>query len=293
MGCWPAVMRKLPAGLFAQFAEGGELRLDVVQSRAERAQQPLARLGGRHAARGAGRAGEAEPRLQTAQRVAQRGLRDPEPGRRPGETAFLGDGEEGVDAMEIVRGAFMNSNMTAMPSIPSNRAKRRAVKSRPRRPRRHETGDVPWISNAAVRRPPARAPRTGSPARCASTPCSRRRPGPRRPATQVTFEPGARTAWHTHPLGQILIVTAGCGRVQREGGPIEEIRPGDVVWFEPGEKHWHGAAPTTAMTHIAIQESLDGKAVDWMEQVTDAQYAERRRLSLQEHDMQKRKLGST
>ena len=89
----------------------------------------------------------------------------------------------------------------------------------------------------------------------------------------VTFEPGARTAWHTHPLGQILIVTAGCGRVQREGGPIEEIRPGDVVRFAPGEKHWHGAAPLTAMTHIAIQESLDGKAVDWMEKVSDAQYA--------------------
>jgi quercetin dioxygenase-like cupin family protein len=88
----------------------------------------------------------------------------------------------------------------------------------------------------------------------------------------VTFEPGARTAWHTHPLGQTLIVTSGCGRVQRLGGPIEEIRPGDVVWFAPGEKHWHGAAPTTAMTHIAIQEKLDGKAVDWMEQVSDAQY---------------------
>jgi quercetin dioxygenase-like cupin family protein len=88
----------------------------------------------------------------------------------------------------------------------------------------------------------------------------------------VTFEPGARTAWHTHPLGQLLIVTAGCGRVQREGGPVEEIRPGDVVRFEPGEKHWHGAAPTTAMTHIAIQEALDGKAVDWMEPVSDAQY---------------------
>jgi len=88
----------------------------------------------------------------------------------------------------------------------------------------------------------------------------------------VTFEPGARTAWHTHPLGQILIVTAGCGRVQREGGPIEEIRPGDVVSFAPGEKHWHGAAPFTAMTHIAIQESLDGKAVEWMEKVTDEQY---------------------
>lgn len=88
----------------------------------------------------------------------------------------------------------------------------------------------------------------------------------------VTFEPGARTAWHTHPLGQVLLVTAGCGRVQREGGPVEEIRPGDVVWFEPGEKHWHGAGPTTAMTHIAIQEAIDGKAVDWMEKVTDAQY---------------------
>jgi quercetin dioxygenase-like cupin family protein len=88
----------------------------------------------------------------------------------------------------------------------------------------------------------------------------------------VTFEPGARTAWHTHPLGQTLIVTAGLGRVQREGGPIEEIRPGDVVWIPPGEKHWHGASPATAMTHIAIQESLGGKVVDWLEQVSDAQY---------------------
>src|SRR5215212_2247493 len=88
----------------------------------------------------------------------------------------------------------------------------------------------------------------------------------------VTFEPGARTAWHTHPLGQTLIVTAGCGWAQREGGPVEEIRPGDVVSFSPGERHWHGAAPTTAMTHIAIQESLDGKAVEWMEKVTDKQY---------------------
>jgi quercetin dioxygenase-like cupin family protein len=88
----------------------------------------------------------------------------------------------------------------------------------------------------------------------------------------VTFEPGARTAWHTHPLGQTLIVTAGCGRAQRWGGPIEEIRPGDVVWIPPGEKHWHGATPTTAMTHIAIQEQLDGKAADWMEQASDEQY---------------------
>jgi len=89
---------------------------------------------------------------------------------------------------------------------------------------------------------------------------------------QVTFEPGARTAWHTHPHGQTLIVTSGLGWVQREGGPVEEIRPGDVVWFSPGLKHWHGASSTTAMTHIAIQESLGGKAVDWLEKVTDQQY---------------------
>jgi quercetin dioxygenase-like cupin family protein len=88
----------------------------------------------------------------------------------------------------------------------------------------------------------------------------------------VTFEPGARTAWHTHPLGQTLIVTGGGGRAQREGGPVEEIRPGDVIQFPPGEKHWHGASPTTAMTHVAIQEQLDGKAVEWLEKVTDEQY---------------------
>jgi quercetin dioxygenase-like cupin family protein len=88
----------------------------------------------------------------------------------------------------------------------------------------------------------------------------------------VTFEPSARTAWHTHPLGQTLIVTAGCGWAQCEGGPVEEIHPGDVVWFSPGEKHWHGATPHTAMTHIAVQERLNGKAVDWMEPVTDQQY---------------------
>ena len=98
-------------------------------------------------------------------------------------------------------------------------------------------------------------------------------PAPARAAgAAVTFEPGARTAWHTHPLGQTLIVIAGCGRVQRDGGAIEEIRPGDVVWFEPGEKHWHGASPTTAMTHIAMQEALDGKVVEWMEHVRDDQY---------------------
>ena len=88
----------------------------------------------------------------------------------------------------------------------------------------------------------------------------------------VTFEPGARTAWHTHPLGQTLIVTAGLGWAQREGGGIEEIRPGDIVWFAPGEKHWHGATPTTAMTHIAIAESLNGSPVTWLEQVADEDY---------------------
>jgi quercetin dioxygenase-like cupin family protein len=89
----------------------------------------------------------------------------------------------------------------------------------------------------------------------------------------VTFEPGARTAWHTHPLGQTLVITSGFGQVQRWAGPIEQIHPGDVVWFPPGEKHWHGASPTTFLTHLAIQEQLDGKAVHWLEQVTDEQYA--------------------
>ena len=98
-------------------------------------------------------------------------------------------------------------------------------------------------------------------------------PDPARAAgSSVTFGPGARTAWHTHPLGQTLIVTSGAGLAQREGGPIEDIHPGDVVWFPPGEKHWHGATPSTAMSHIAVQETLDGKAVDWLEHVTDEQY---------------------
>ncbi len=97
-------------------------------------------------------------------------------------------------------------------------------------------------------------------------------PPARAGAARVTFEPGSRTAWHTHPLGQTLIVTDGAGLAQREGGPIEELRPGDVVWFPPDERHWHGAAPTTAMTHLAVQEALDGKSVEWMEHVTDEQY---------------------
>ena len=98
-------------------------------------------------------------------------------------------------------------------------------------------------------------------------------PDPARIATaHVTFEPGARTAWHTHPLGQTLIVTAGCGWAQREGGPVEEIRAGDVVWFPPGEKHWHGATAATAMSHIALQERLDGETVKWLDHVTEEQY---------------------
>ena len=91
-------------------------------------------------------------------------------------------------------------------------------------------------------------------------------------AASVTFEPGARTAWHTHPLGQTLIVTSGCGWAQRQGGAVEEVHPGDIVWFEPDEKHWHGATATNGMTHIAIQENLNGKMVDWMEKVTDEEY---------------------
>ncbi|GMV80271.1 MAG: cupin [Planctomycetota bacterium] len=101
-------------------------------------------------------------------------------------------------------------------------------------------------------------------------------PAPARTAgASVTFEPGARTAWHTHPLGQTLIVTSGCGWAQRWGGPVEEIRPGDVIWFAPGEKHWHGATSSTGMTHFAVHEKLEGKAVEWLEQVTDEQYGAR------------------
>ena len=132
--------------------------------------------------------------------------------------------------------------------------------------------EATWTSSEAAHSRPARGRPSGSPAPCASTRCSTAPDPARAVGASVTFEPGARTAWHTHPLGQTLIVTAGCGLAQRWGGPVEEIRPGDVVWFPPGEKHWHGAAPTTAMTHIAIQEQLDGKAVDWMEKVSDEQY---------------------
>jgi len=129
-----------------------------------------------------------------------------------------------------------------------------------------------WKSNEAVHRLRARGRPIGSPVRIDPL-FTAPAPAPARvAAAAVTFEPGARTAWHTHPLGQTLIVISGLGRAQREGGPIEEIRPGDVVWIPPGEKHWHGASPATAMTHIAIQESLNGKVVEWMEHVTDEQY---------------------
>ena len=121
-------------------------------------------------------------------------------------------------------------------------------------------------------RPTRRAPKESFTGTVLQDPIIQTEAPARLACNRVSFEPGARTAWHTHPLGQVLIVTAGCGRVQREGGTVEDIRPGDVVVFAPGEKHWHGAGPTTAMTHIAIQESLDGKAVDWMEHVNDAQY---------------------
>jgi quercetin dioxygenase-like cupin family protein len=117
------------------------------------------------------------------------------------------------------------------------------------------TGPADWFTGAVRIVPLVDAP---APARVA--------------AASVTFEPGARTAWHTHPLGQTLIVTAGCGWAQRWDGPVEEIHPGDVIWFPPGEKHWHGAAATTSVTHIAIQEKLDGKAVDWLEHVSEEQY---------------------
>jgi quercetin dioxygenase-like cupin family protein len=120
--------------------------------------------------------------------------------------------------------------------------------------------------------PLAKDPPNILPALFALTPLFQPKEPARMLGASVTFEPGARTAWHTHPLGQILIVTAGCGRVQRWRAPIEEIHPGDVVWFPPGEKHWHGATLATAMTHIALVEQLDGKSADWMEKVTDEQY---------------------
>ena len=130
-----------------------------------------------------------------------------------------------------------------------------------------------WKLKELIRKPiELKVQLSGSQVQFESIRCSKRPEPARVRGASVTFEPGARTAWHTHPLGQTLIVTSGLGWAQREGGPIEEIRPGDVVWFAPNEKHWHGATPTTAMTHIAIQEALDGKVVDWMEKVSDEEY---------------------
>ena len=136
----------------------------------------------------------------------------------------------------------------------------------------HNTGGQAWNITTNRSQPSARGPAdwfTGTVRIDRAVPGQR--PGPCGRG-QRHVRAGARTAWHTHPLGQTLIVTAGCGWVQREGGPVEEVHPGDVVWFPPGEKHWHGATPTTAMTHIAIQEQLDGKVVDWLEHVSDEQY---------------------
>jgi quercetin dioxygenase-like cupin family protein len=134
------------------------------------------------------------------------------------------------------------------------------------------TGDAGMEITRVGSQPSARGPADWFTGTVRIDPLFQARAPARAAGASVTFEPAARTAWHTHPLGQTLIVTAGCGRVQREGGPVEEIHPGDVVRIPPGERHWHGAAPTTAMTHIAIQEQLDGKVVDWMEKVSDEQY---------------------
>jgi quercetin dioxygenase-like cupin family protein len=135
-----------------------------------------------------------------------------------------------------------------------------------------QSGERPWRSKEAVHNPLGKGPKDWFSGTVRIDPLFNA-PAPARAAgASVTFEPGARTAWHTHPLGQTLIVIFGCGWAQRWGGSIEKIRPGDVVWFPPGEKHWHGATPTSAMTHIAIQEAQDGKTVEWLEHVSDDQY---------------------
>ena len=139
-------------------------------------------------------------------------------------------------------------------------------------PRRTPYYDCPMDIKRAGSQPSSKGPADWFTGTVRVDPLFQARDPARAAGASVTFEPGARTAWHTHPLGQTLIVVFGAGRVQRWGEPIEEIRPGDVIWFSPGEKHWHGASPTTALTHIAIQEQLDGKAVEWMEKVSDEQY---------------------
>jgi len=138
--------------------------------------------------------------------------------------------------------------------------------------KKFKQGSQKWTSKKTAHSLPVKARQNILPARYASIPCLKRPIPHAHAGASVTFEPGARSAWHTHPLGQTLIVTSGCGWVQSEGGAKTEIRPGDIVWCPPKEKHWHGATKTTAMTHIAIQEALDGKVVEWMEKVSDEQY---------------------
>ena len=155
----------------------------------------------------------------------------------------------------------MMSELRVMPMPPEivlNQAKELKMEIKKSGSQPSNKGSAEWFTGTVTVQPLFQAP---DPARAIGA--------------RVTFEPGARTAWHTHPLGQTLIVTEGSGLAQREGGPIQKIRPGDVIWFPPGEKHWHGAAASTAMTHIAIQEHLDGKAVEWMEKVSDEQYQAR------------------
>ena len=239
----PAVMRMLPGRLFAQLVSAPPAPPRFPRAPDRRAQQPLARLRRRDAARGARQQPHAQPRLQPPQRLAQRRLRNPSLAAARVKLRSRATARKASRSLRSCPAPFRSPAYKPMRLIRAYR--RRCAAPSCRRTHKRE-GSAPWISNAPARSPPAKAPRTGSPARCASIRCSPAPDRPASPAPCVTFEPGARTAWHTHPLGQTLIVTAGCGRVQREGGPIEEIRPGDVVWFAPGEKHWHGAAPTTA-----------------------------------------------
>ena len=236
-----------------------------------RAEQALAGLRRRHAARGAGEKSNAKPRFQLTDGVAQRRLRDAKLGRRSCETAFSRATARRPAGRPNCRAALSSPAYNSMQIIAASRhrrngcldcAKSAAADGNPAGVKRGKQ----WRSSETARSRPARDRRTISPVRSGSIRCSRRPIRRGFAGASVTFEPGARTAWHTHPLGQTLIVTSGLGWARRWGGPIEEIRPGDVIWFPPGEKHWHGASPTTAMTHIAIQEALNGKVVDWLEQ---------------------------
>lgn len=174
--------------------------------------------------------------------------------------AFASNRQVRTDGMEMDRRDFLSSTTAAV-----------FVHCLPFRTRAHGE-EIKMIIQRNGSQPSSKGPAEWFTGTVRIDPLFSTHPPARAAAAAVTFEPGARTAWHTHPLGQTLIVVSGSGRVQFSGGPVEEIRPGDVVWFPPGEKHWHGAGPTTAMTHIAIQEALDGKVVEWMEHVTDEQY---------------------